>query len=97
MPAKTRPAPLHNACIAATRATSQILGGSPKAISSAIQHSDSTGRMAKIRLHIQQASKMRRKHGCTNRNSLRSRRRFQIIQMQWLFAKNDGGKFENHA
>jgi hypothetical protein len=59
MSVKTRPQALHIACSAAIRATSQILGESPKRF---CPH-DNTGRMAKIRLRVQQARKIRRKHG----------------------------------
>jgi len=65
MSAKTRTQTPRMACISAVRATSQILGESPKRGSPRRScRQGSTGRKAKIRLRLQQAGEIRRKHGC---------------------------------
>src|SRR4029077_2277706 len=68
MSAKTRTQ--HIACSSAVRATSQILGESPKRGSPRRScRQGSTGRKAKIRLRVQQAAEIRRKHGCVRASS----------------------------
>jgi hypothetical protein len=75
MSAKTRTQTLHIARISAVRATSQILGKSPKRGSPRRScRQGSTGRKAKIRLRRQQAGKMRRKHGCVTASKWNSKR-----------------------